>query len=142
MEKEKAAGLLGVTDGEFRRSYWHLDFFWGFDGVERVQMDRGYLFHGEETRRDSARLSGKLRFGDHPFLRHFAFLKEAAGEECGRRQCIPSPAQFYAELVRGVNERAVEASIPTARRCTGTSSRRTGCHAGAIRAGLPKHSAG
>ena len=33
--KQKAAGLKVVTDGEFRRSYWHLDFMWGLQGIER-----------------------------------------------------------------------------------------------------------
>ncbi|MDF2655328.1 MAG: hypothetical protein K0R19_1802 [Bacillota bacterium] len=102
--KQKEIGLKAVTDGEFRRSYWHLDFFWGFEGVDHVMMDQGYLFHGEETRADSARLSGKIRFKDHPFLSHYRFLKEAAGNDVLARQTLPAPAQFYAELVRGVNE--------------------------------------
>lgn len=102
--KQKEIGLKAVTDGEFRRSYWHLDFFWGFEGVDHVMMDQGYLFHGEETRADSARLSGKIRFKDHPFLSHYRFLKEAAGDDALARQTLPAPAQFYAELVRGVNE--------------------------------------
>lgn len=37
VEKEIAAGLKSVTDGEFRRAYWHLDFFWGFGGIDHVQ---------------------------------------------------------------------------------------------------------
>ncbi len=106
--KQKQLGLKAVTDGEFRRSYWHLDFFWGFEGVAHVLMDRGYLFHGEETRADSARLSGKIRFNGHPFLAHYRFLKAAAGDDVLARQTIPAPAQFYAELVRGVNEKAVD----------------------------------
>ncbi|HML48617.1 MAG TPA: 5-methyltetrahydropteroyltriglutamate--homocysteine S-methyltransferase [Clostridia bacterium] len=112
VDKQKEIGLKGVTDGEFRRSYWHLDFFWGFEGVEHVVMEHGYFFHGEETRKDSARLSGKLRFGDHLFLGHYAFLKRVVGESAVARQCIPAPAQFYAELVRGENERAVEKFYP------------------------------
>ena len=59
--KQKEVGLKYVSDGEFRRSYWHLDFFWGFQGIEHILMDQGYLFHGEETRADSARLAGKSR---------------------------------------------------------------------------------
>lgn len=110
--KQKEAGLKAVTDGEFRRSYWHLDFFWGFDGVEHVLMDRGYLFHGVETRADSARLSGKIGFSQHPFLAHYRFLKELAGDDAIARQTIPAPAQFYAELVRGVNEEQVKRIYP------------------------------
>lgn len=112
VEKEKQAGLLSVTDGEFRRSYWHLDFMWGFDGVAHNNMEHGYFFHGEETRNDSALLTGKIKFTDHPFLQHYRFLKEAAGEGVLTRQTIPAPAQFYAELVRGENEKAVDLYYP------------------------------
>src|SRR3712207_6663477 len=47
--KEKAHGIKAITDGEFRRSYWHLDFMWGLNGVEHIELDHGYQFHGEET---------------------------------------------------------------------------------------------
>lgn len=110
--KQKELGLKSVTDGEFRRSYWHLDFFWGFEGVEHVMMEHGYFFHGEETRADSARLSGKIRFTDHPFLAHYSFLKQTAGSDAIIRQTIPSPAQFFAELVRGINEKEVDKHYP------------------------------
>jgi len=110
--KQKALGLYAVTDGEFRRSYWHLDFFWGFDGVEHVVLEHGYFFHGEETRADSARLSGKIRFSQHPFLSHYQFLKQTAGEGSIARQTIPAPAQCFAELVRGENEAAVNEYYP------------------------------
>lgn len=111
--KQKEAGLRVVSDGEFRRSYWHLDFFWGFEGIEHVNMGQGYLFHGEETRDDSARLSGKIRFTpNHPFLAEYTFLKENAGDGVEARQSIPAPAQLYAELVRGVNEEKVNEIYP------------------------------
>ncbi|MEO3946393.1 5-methyltetrahydropteroyltriglutamate--homocysteine S-methyltransferase [Gorillibacterium sp. CAU 1737] len=113
VEKQKKIGLKAITDGEFRRSYWHLDFFWGFEGIEHVLMDRGYLFHGEETRADSARLSGKIRVGsEHPFLAHYRFLKEAAGDDVLAKQTIPAPAQLLAELVRDVNAKEVERLYP------------------------------
>ena len=108
VEKEIAAGLQSVTDGEFRRSYWHLDFMWGFAGIDRVKMSRGYLFHGEETRNDSARASGKIHFEDHPFLSHYRFLKSVTGDRALTRQTIPAPAQLLAELVRGENEQSLD----------------------------------
>lgn len=112
VKKQKEIGLHSVTDGEFRRSYWHLDFFWGFDGIEHNVMDHGYFFHGEETRADSARISGKIRFTGHPFLAHYRFLKQIAGDDVIARQTIPAPAQLYAELVRGVNEKTVDEFYP------------------------------
>ncbi len=110
--KQKEIGLKAVTDGEFRRSYWHLDFFWGFEGVDHVILDHGYFFHGEETRADSACLSGKIRFSDHPFLAHYRFLKQTAGDDVIARQTIPAPAQFFAELVRGENEKEIKKYYP------------------------------
>lgn len=49
IKKQKAAGYPVITDGEFRRSYWHLDFMWGLEGIEHIELDHGYFFHGEET---------------------------------------------------------------------------------------------
>ena len=101
--KEEASGLLVVTDGELRRSYWHLDTFWGFAGIEHIVRKHGYFFHDEETRPDSARVVGKIAFaGTHPDLEAFKFLKQlTAGTNLTARQSIPAPAQLYAELVRG-----------------------------------------
>jgi len=102
VEKQKQVGLKAVTDGEFRRSWWHLDFMWGLDGVEKVEIDQGYQFNGEITRGETAQLSGKIKFANHPFLDHFRFLKSVAGDAIAR-QTIPAPAQFLAELQRGDN---------------------------------------
>lgn len=104
VEKQLESGLKSVTDGELRRSYWHLDFMWGFDGIEHNVLDQGYLFHGEETRPDSARVCGKIKFTHHPFLDHFKFLKSVVSDRALVRQTIPAPAQLFAELVRGENE--------------------------------------
>ena len=101
VQKEVAAGLKVVSDGEFRRSYWHLDTFWGFGGVEHVRADHGYFFHDEETRPDAAKLVGKLTYeAGHPDVAAFDFLKplaDSAGIEA--RQSIPAPAQLYCELI-------------------------------------------
>ncbi|WP_161842054.1 5-methyltetrahydropteroyltriglutamate--homocysteine S-methyltransferase [Candidatus Enterococcus huntleyi] len=110
--KQKEVGLAFISDGEFRRSYWHLDFFWGLNGVDHVVMDQGYLFHGEETRADSARLSGKVAFNpNHPIFEEYSFLAEIA-DGTPIRQSIPAPAQLLAELTRGVNEEAVDRIYP------------------------------
>ncbi len=113
VDKQKELGLEVITDGEFRQSYWHLDFFWGFEGIEHNFMPRGYQFHGEETKNDSARLTGKIRFTDnHPYLGYFAFLKSLAGENHIARQSIPAPAQLYAELLRESNADKVAEFYP------------------------------
>ncbi|MNM66861.1 5-methyltetrahydropteroyltriglutamate--homocysteine methyltransferase [compost metagenome] len=109
VKKQKAVGLKAVTDGEFRRSWWHLDFMWGLDGVQKVHLDKGYQFQGIETRAETARLCGKVGFFSHPFVEHFKFLKAVAGDDVVARQTIPAPAQFLSELQRGENKTSTAA---------------------------------
>lgn len=112
IEKQKEAGLEYFSDGEFRRSYWHLDFFWGLTGVDHIVKEQGYLFQGEETRPDSASLTGKVAFNpNHPVLDEFKFVADITGAETVRHS-IPAPAQFLSELVRGSNEDAVNEFYP------------------------------
>ena len=100
VEKQIANGLKGVTDGEFRRAYWHLDFFWGFNGVEHTQAKIGYQFHDETTKPDSADVVGKITGENHPFVEHYKFLRDLVGDRAKVKQTIPAPAQFYFELIR------------------------------------------
>ena len=47
--KQKELGYHVITDGEFRRTYWHLDFMWGFEGVAHAQTGSGVQFEDENT---------------------------------------------------------------------------------------------
>ena len=101
VEKQIAAGLKGVTDGEFRRAYWHLDFFWGFNGIEHVQGEKGYAFKGIETKPDTAKVSGKISGENHPFVEHFKYLRDITKDkDVVVKLTIPSPSQLYFELIR------------------------------------------
>ncbi len=106
IKKQKAHGLHVITDGEFRRSYWHLDFMWGLNGVEHIELDHGYFFHDEETTKGSCALTGKISGEKHPFVEHFKFVKQFETDGVVARQTIPAPAQFYAELFRGEDNTA------------------------------------
>lgn len=53
--EQKVVGLQVITDGEFRRSWWHLDFFWGLGGIEKKAVGQGYVFHNLETRPESVK---------------------------------------------------------------------------------------
>ena len=97
--KQKAAGLHVITDGEFRRSYWHLDFMWGLQGIERRTSRSGYQFHDEETTADTAVVTGKISGENHPFVEHFKFVKALEEEGQVARQTIPAPAQTYSEVI-------------------------------------------
>ena len=103
IEKQKEAGLPVITDGEFRRSWWHLDFMWGLHGVEKLEVNNGYAFHDEVTRGESAGLCGMISGENHPFVEHFKFVKLFEDDTVTARQTIPAPAQFLAELERGDN---------------------------------------
>ena len=97
--KQKAAGLHVITDGEFRRSYWHLDFMWGLNGIERATARQGYMFHDEETTADTAVVKGKISGENHPFVEHFKFVHALEEDGVVARQTMPAPVQTYSEVI-------------------------------------------
>ncbi len=103
--KQKEAGYHVITDGEFRRSYWHLDFMWELQGIEKIELNHGYFFHGEETAPGSIKLVGKISGENHPFVSHFKFVKQLEDENTLARQTMPAPAQLLAELFREDNKK-------------------------------------
>ncbi|MDY0241000.1 MAG: 5-methyltetrahydropteroyltriglutamate--homocysteine S-methyltransferase [Rhodospirillaceae bacterium] len=111
--RQKAAGLKAITDGEFRRSWWHLDFMWGLGGVEKAVLGHGYRFADMETRAETARLTGRISGENHPFLDHFRFLLRLADETVVPRLTVPAPAQFFKELCRPENLDSTTAVYPS-----------------------------
>ncbi|MET3576419.1 5-methyltetrahydropteroyltriglutamate--homocysteine S-methyltransferase [Bhargavaea ullalensis] len=93
VKAQKENGIQGVTDGEFRRSWWHLDFLAGLDGIELYQQPEGTRkFQGVEVRPGGIKVTGKVGYsGSHPFIGHFKSLKEIAGEDTAVKFTIPSP---------------------------------------------------
>ncbi|TKI03494.1 cobalamin-independent methionine synthase II family protein [Martelella alba] len=87
-------GLRVVTDGEFRRAWWHMDFFDGLEGVEPVAVAHGIQFQGAQTKARSVRITGKLGFGQHPMLDDFRFLKSISGAAVPK-MTIPSPSVLH-----------------------------------------------
>ena len=73
--RQHEVGLKLVTDGELRRKWWHYDFFFGLDGIERYQLKNDLGFHGALAIADGIRVAGKIDFSTHPFLEHFKFLR-------------------------------------------------------------------
>jgi methionine synthase II (cobalamin-independent) len=93
-----------LTDGEYSKSFWHLDFVWGIGGVKRYIAEHGYFFRDKdnagkyETRRDiGLRIVGALSGKSHHFISVFNRLKEIAGEK-PVKLCIPSPSHIFGEL--------------------------------------------
>ena len=86
-----------ITDGEFRRSTWHLDFMWGFEGIEHQKTVEGNTtFDAEAAMIDDTYMTGKISVKNHPFVEHFKFIKALEDENTVAKQTIPSPGQFYA----------------------------------------------
>ena len=96
--RQKQAGYHFITDGEFRRTWWHMDFFWGLNGIEKVNTIDGLHFHGETTRNESARITGKISGKGHPFVEDFKFVKQFEEEGVEVKQTIPTPTQLLAQL--------------------------------------------
>ena len=104
IEKEKELGLKSVTDGEFRRAFWHLDFLENLEGVELVEVDHfSVQFKDKDVKPKTLRIVGKVDFSEnHPFVKHFKFLKEHAGDT-PVKLTIPSPSMLH--LITQVREK-------------------------------------
>lgn len=97
VSKIKDLGYHVITDGEFRRSTWHLDFMWGFNGIEHKKtLDGNTTFDGEAAMIDDTYMISKISVKEHPFVEHFKFIKALEDENTIAKQTIPSPGQFYA----------------------------------------------
>ena len=113
VEKQKKAGYHVITDGEFRRATWHLDFMWGFKGVEHKKTESGVAFQGEAALIDDTWLTGKLSAENHPFVEHFKFVKELEDENTVAKQTMPAPAQFFQQMVIPKNLEGTRKFYPT-----------------------------
>lgn len=96
--RQEAIGLRAVTDGELRRSWWHLDFLWGLAGVGKHTLEQGVAFAGTATRAEGVRIDGRIAFVGHPMLAHFAFLRAHA--HTTPKMTIPAPSALYGRPVR------------------------------------------
>ncbi|MBV9555697.1 MAG: 5-methyltetrahydropteroyltriglutamate--homocysteine S-methyltransferase [Pseudolabrys sp.] len=93
IKKQEEIGLQLATDGEFRRSWWHFDFFGMLDGVQIVDIDHGIQFKGVETKPRAVQVTGKIGFSSHPMVEHFKFLK--AHTKVTPKMTIPSPSVMH-----------------------------------------------
>lgn len=88
---QQSAGLKAVTDGEYRRSFWHYDFMSHLTGFELIERDQGLKFSGATLRPIFPAIRGKLDFpDDHPMLAHFTYLTSVADVQ--PKISIPGPS--------------------------------------------------
>jgi 5-methyltetrahydropteroyltriglutamate--homocysteine methyltransferase len=93
IRKQEEVGLKLATDGEFRRSWWHFDFFKGLKGITPYTTSTGIQFKGVETKHEGIRITGKLDFAGHAHLDHFRFLKAHA--RVTPKMTIPAPSTLH-----------------------------------------------
>ena len=101
--KQKELGFHIITDGEFRRTYWHLDFMWGFEGVGHEQTGAGVQFNAEMAAVEDTYLTGKVKAKAHPFVEGFKFLKQFEDENTVAKYTIPAPAQMFQQMIVPAN---------------------------------------
>ena len=97
VQKERENGLTAVTDGEFRRAYWHLDFMSALEGIEHVKAQAwSVAFEGRQPKAETIVIAGRIGFAqNHPFLEHFERLRNIAGPGVPLKFTIPSPSMLH-----------------------------------------------
>lgn len=93
IRRQEEIGLQAVTDGEFRRAYWHFDFLEHLEGVTSIEADSGMNFKGGVGITKALRVTGKVGFTDHPMIEHFRFLK--ANTDRVAKMTIPGPSMLH-----------------------------------------------
>ena len=100
VNKIKGLGYHVITDGEFRRSTWHLDFMWGFEGIEHQKTVEGNTtFDAEAAMIDDTYMTGKISVKNHPFVEHFKYVKALEDENTVAKYTIPAPAQMFQQFI-------------------------------------------
>jgi 5-methyltetrahydropteroyltriglutamate--homocysteine methyltransferase len=114
IELQRAAGLQSVTDGEFRRTSWHMDFIYALDGIEQVAGESIHVqFRSDEGEYDYAppamRVTDKIGLGETIFADAFTFLRDNAADSQTPKLTIPSPSMVH---YRGGNSSIDESAYP------------------------------
>ena len=95
VEDQLAVGIQVITDGEFRRAFWHIDFLEALNGIEGYSPEHGYKFNGVETKAYNTRCNGKVSWNPaHPFIEHFKTLNAQVAGRGVVKYTIPSPNQL------------------------------------------------
>jgi methionine synthase II (cobalamin-independent) len=106
--RQEEVGLRAVTDGEFRRAYWHFDFLAGLDGVAMVEAP-GIAFKGVTSKAEAPFVNGKLSSRQHPQIAHYQFL--AANTRRTPKMAIPSPSMLHYRGGRNMIDRAAYSTL-------------------------------
>jgi 5-methyltetrahydropteroyltriglutamate--homocysteine methyltransferase len=91
--RQEEIGLQAVTDGEFRRAFWHFDFLEHLDGVTSVEADSGMNFKGGIGITKALRVTAKVKFSGHPMIEHFRFVQDNTDRVA--KMTIPGPSMLH-----------------------------------------------
>ena len=91
--RQESIGLQAVTDGEFRRAWWHVDFLAGFDGVEGYIAPLVVGFKNTEEQPPMIRVTGKVKRTKPVFVDSYMFMQSMAKHTA--KQTIPAPAMLH-----------------------------------------------
>ena len=112
---EQEVGLLGVTDGEFRRGSWHMDFLYRIGGVTKTDQTMRLPFRNESGTVEAAlgafRIGGKLSLDKTIFAEDFVYLKSVAPAGTTAKLTIPSPSMLHYRGGRAAIDAAVYPDI-------------------------------
>jgi 5-methyltetrahydropteroyltriglutamate--homocysteine methyltransferase len=96
---QRDVGLQSATDGEFRRSAWHMDFIYQLEGITQADEKMHVQFFNDAGTLDFApaalRINDRIRLGQTIFADHFRFLKERVGPGVTPKLTIPSPSMVH-----------------------------------------------
>jgi 5-methyltetrahydropteroyltriglutamate--homocysteine methyltransferase len=110
IRKQEEIGLNSITDGEFRRAFWQIDFLERLDGVESYVGERKVKFQGPQPKPVLLRVKGKLgTFSGHPMLDHFRFVQAHTGRT--PKMTIPSPSSLHFRYGRQAVPEAIYPSM-------------------------------
>jgi len=112
---QQEIGLEGVTDGEFRRGSWHMDFLYQIGGVAKTDRVLRIQFRNDagpvEAALGAFRIDGKLTFDKTIFAEDFAYLKSVAPPGTMAKLTIPSPSMLHYRGGRAVIDQAAYPDI-------------------------------
>lgn len=125
---QENAGLQVVTDGEFRRTYWHFDFLSGFDGFELGKpLDMG-TFEGVSEQPPSAMITAELRRSKPVMVDHYTYL--AGLTERTAKISVPGPSMAHFRAGRAGISAKVYPDLAVLGGFDGGLPRRVGRHGG------------
>jgi len=99
VQMQRDVGLQSATDGEFRRSSWHMDYIYQLGGIEKAPGDIRVKFHNPdgdiEFTPAAIHVAEKVHLAQPIFAQDFSFLRDTVAEGITAKLTIPSPSMVH-----------------------------------------------